>query len=181
MKHTFVLLALITLSATSCSNNQSTTDMKDTSMSSIPPSANNSMLERNKATALASAGGFNNHSVDQIFKDAAPDIVDYGDGSGPAMKGRDSIKVMMKDFFTSFPDMKADNMMAIAEGNKVAVFADWSGTFKGNFMGVKATNKPFKFKDVDLYTFNDAGQITEHRGTQSMDAFWGQVGAKQPK
>jgi hypothetical protein len=34
-------------------------------------------------------------------------------------------------------------------------------------MGIKPTGKSFKYRDVDLFTFNDAGQITEHRSVQS--------------
>jgi len=68
--------------------------------------------------------------------------------------------------------------MAIAEGNQVAVFGDWSGTFKGDLMGMKPTGKSAKWKDVDIYTFNDEGKITEHRSIQSMTSILWQVGAK---
>ncbi len=84
----------------------------------------------------------------------------------------------MQEIFTAFPDMKGENLMAISEGNHVAVFGDWSGTFKGEIMGMKPTGKSFKIKDVDLYTFNDKGQITEHRSVQSMQTMMLQVGAK---
>jgi predicted ester cyclase len=180
MKTPIVPLAIALLLTTSCTSNQSSSTQKDTTTATASNATDSkeAMEEKNKATALASVQGFNTHSIDQIFKDAAPDMIDYGDGSGPSMKGRDSMKVMMKDFFTSFPDMKGENLVALADGNKVAVFGDWSGTFKGEFMGKKPTGKSFKFKDVDLYTFNDAGQIIEHRGVQNMSLFWSQVGAK---
>ncbi len=180
MKTSIVPFAITLLLATSCTSNQAPTTISDSAAVATKTAADNKrvMEEKNKATALASAEGFNTHSVDQIFKDFTPDMIDYGDGSGPAIKGKDSIKFLMKDFFTAFPDMKGENLTALADGNKVAVFADWSGTFKGAFMGRKPTNKPFKFKDADFYTFNDAGQIIEHRSVQSMANFWTQVGAK---
>ena len=53
-----------------------------------------------------------------------------------------------------------------------------SGTFKAELMGMKPTGKSFKVKDVDIYTFNDDGKITEHRSVQSMATMLSQVGAK---
>ena len=74
--------------------------------------------------------------------------------------------------------VKGENLTAIAEGNQVAVFGDWSGTFKGEMMGMKPTNKSYEVKDVDLFTFNNDGKITEHRSVQSMQTMMMQVGAK---
>ncbi len=38
----------------------------------------------------------------------------------------------------SISDYKGENIMYIADGDKVAVYADWSATFKKDFMGMKA-------------------------------------------
>ena len=81
---------------------------------------------------------------------------------------------------TAFPDFKGENFTTIAEGNHVVVIGDWSGTFKGDLMGVKPTGKSFKVKDVDIFTFNDEGKITEHRSIQSIEHIMSQVGAKWP-
>ena len=48
----------------------------------------------------------------------------------------------------------------------------------GEFMGMKPTGKSFKLKDVDLFTFNDAGKITEHRSVQSSQTYINQVEEK---
>ena len=72
-------------------------------------------------------------------------------------------------------------MMAFGEGDKVAVFADWSGTFKGEMMGMKPTGKAMKFKDADLFTFNNEGKVTEHRSIYPMEAMMRQVGATMKK
>jgi hypothetical protein len=45
-------------------------------------------------------------------------------------------------------------------------------------MGMKPTGKSFKVKDVDLFTFNDEGKITEHRSVQSGKTMMDMVGAK---
>jgi predicted ester cyclase len=140
--------------------------------------AKDSIVEKNKATAMASLNALINGKIDDGFKDCSADYVDYGDGSGPAIKGADSAKAAFKMFITAFPDIKGENLLSIADGNHVAIFGDWSGTFKGEFMGMKPTGKSFKLKDVDLFTFDDAGKITEHRSVQSSQTYINQVEEK---
>ena len=140
--------------------------------------AKDSVLEKNKATALASVQAFSSGKMDDAFKDVTADAVDYGDGMSAPVKGLDSIKSMVKGFLAAFPDYKGENFLVIGDGNHVAVFADYTGTFKNAMMGMKPTGKSFKLKDVDLFTFNDAGKITEHRSVQSGRTLMEMVGAK---
>jgi predicted ester cyclase len=60
--------------------------------------------------------------------------------------------------------------MYLADGDHVAVIADWSGTFKNDLMGMKATGKMFKFKDLDLFKLNEEGKIIEHRSIANLAA-----------
>lgn len=139
-----------------------------------------SKAEKNRQTALASVMAFNSHDVDAMLKEAAPDGVDYGDGSMAPIKNIDSLKAGIKAWMNSFPDVKGENLMALsdADGSHVIVVGQWSGTFKNDFMGMKATGKSFKYWDGDLFTFNSDGKITEHRGIQSSMVPMMQVGAK---
>lgn len=175
---TFIPLALIALLATSCSNNPSTTNAKDTTMAAVVPDTKTTMAEKNKATALASMQAFNNHNAADVLKDATADALDYGDGSMQPVKGKDSITAGIQMFLKSFPDVKGENLMAFADGNQVVVIGDWSGTFKNDFNGIKATGKSYKYKDADIFTFNSAGQMTEHRSIQPGMTMWTQVGVK---
>jgi predicted ester cyclase len=52
----------------------------------------------------------------------------------------------------------------------VLVEGEWGGTFKKDLAGIKATGKPVKFKDVDIFKFNEDGKITEHRSVQNVGA-----------
>jgi hypothetical protein len=45
---------------------------------------------------------------------------------------------------------------------------------------MKATNKSYKMKDVDIFKLNDAGQITEHHNVQSPNTMFAQLGVKPP-
>ena len=168
MKSLFTVITVLSCIALSCNSNTPATSKTDADTSATSTaSSKTDMLEKNKAAALASVQGVISHNASEVFKDAASDIVDYADGSMPPVKGLDSCKVFFQTFLTAFPDIKAENLMAIAEGNHVAIFGDWSATFKGEMMGMKPTGKSFKVKDVDLFTFNDEGKITEHHNVQS--------------
>ena len=77
-------------------------------------------------------------------------------------------------------EYKGGNMWAIADGDQVAVFADWSGTFKTDFMGMPTTGKSFKMKDCDIFKFNSEGKIIEHRNVQSAGTMLSQMGIEMP-
>lgn len=182
MKRLLAILSAVCLIAIGCTNTQSSASDKDTSKTtSAGMGSSGDMLEKNRATALASVQGFISHDANAILKDIAPDFVDYGDGSSPPVKGMDSCKAMIQSFLVAFPDIKGENLLAVADGNHVAVFGDWSGTFKAKLMNMEPTGKSFKIKDVDLFTFNNNGQITDHRSVQSMGTMMTQVAADKKK
>ena len=133
---------------------------------------------KNKQTAMASMAGIMAHNADEVLKNAAADAIDYGDGSMPPAKGVDSIKAGLKAFLNAFPDYKGENLMYVAEGNTVIITGDWSGTFKNDAWGMKATGKSFKVKDADILTFNADGKITSHSSIQSNSTMMAMVGAK---
>jgi predicted ester cyclase len=135
-------------------------------------------LEHNKATAMASIEGVNAHNVDQVLKDAAPDVTDFGDGSMKSTKGVDSLKPGIQGWLTAFPDVHGSNLTAVADGDWVIVWGDWTGTFKADFNGMKATGKSYKYKDADIFKFNDEGKITEHHSIQSPITMMTMIGAK---
>jgi steroid delta-isomerase-like uncharacterized protein len=179
MKHSFgaLMLFICLYAVTACNNNPQKPPVTDPTMPVVEHiDSAAKTTERNKATALASMEAFNSHNVDAILKDVASDVVDYGDGSGMVIKSKDSIKAMMSSYLKAFPDTKGENLTAMAEGNKVAIFGTWSGKFTNEFMGMKPTGKSYKYNDVDIFTFNDAGQITEHRNIQSPKVMWMQLG-----
>jgi uncharacterized lipoprotein NlpE involved in copper resistance len=181
MKKVIFSLLAASLLIVACNNDKKTetTDNKD-SMSSTT----DSKVEKNRQTALASIMGFNSHDADAVVKDAASGCMDLGDGSMPPTKGIDSMKAGIKAFLAAFPDIKGDNIEALsnADGSKVAVYGSWSATFKGDFMGMKATGKSYSgIKDADVFTFDADGKITSHSNIQSYATYMNAVGAMMPK
>ena len=94
MTKSILMIAVIAFIAIGC-NNQSTSGSSTDSTSTATTASKTDMTSENKAKALALLEAFNKHDASLAFKDAAPDIVDYGDGSTPPAKGIDSCKAFM--------------------------------------------------------------------------------------
>jgi len=143
--------------------------------------SNDAKEERNKQAALASVRAFDNGSgVDAILKDADKDIIDYGDGSMAPAKSLDSTKAGLGMWMKAVPDYKGTDFIAVADGDYVMVYGTWTGTWKNDLMGMKPTGKTFKVADVDIFKFNDAGKVIEHRSVQSNNEAARQMGMKMP-
>jgi predicted ester cyclase len=180
MKKCILSLLAASFLVAACNNEKSAApaDNKET-MSS----ASESKAEKNRQTALASVMAVNAHDADAVLKDITPDGVDYGDGSMPAVRGVDSVKAGLRAWLVAFPDVKGENLVALsnADGSIVTVLGDWTGTFKNDFMGMKATGKSYHLMDADVLTFNEEGKITSHRAIQSYMTMMSQVGASMPQ
>lgn len=136
---------------------------------------------RNKQIVEASLKSFENGgNMEGFFKDVAPDIVDYGDGSVKPVKGIDSLRAFLKMWMTAIPDYKGSDFTTVADGDNVVVYGTWSGTWKSDLMGAKATGKSFKVKDADLFKLSDDGKILEHRNVVPMGEIARQIGMKMP-
>jgi predicted ester cyclase len=130
--------------------------------------ASETKQERNKKAVLASMDAFAKRDIDGMFKDAAAQFIDYGDGTMPPVTNLDSAKAFINMLLNSIENYTAGNTQLIAEGDYVVYYADWSGDFKKDIMGIKATGKTLKFKDCDIFKFNEDGKVTEHRSVQNM-------------
>lgn len=179
MKKTIVLLAVATALITACETSPKA-EGDETTRADTTVTTADSKADRNKRIVMASMDGIREKNVDQMLKDCAPDAVDYGDGSMPPVKGKDSIASMIKQWLNAFPDVKGNDLKYVADGDWVMVWGEWTGTFKNDFMGMKASNKSYKLKDVDIFKLNDAGQITEHHNVQSPNTMFAQLGVKPP-
>ncbi|HEY9001166.1 MAG TPA: ester cyclase [Mucilaginibacter sp.] len=89
------------------------------------------------------------HFIDEVINrknlNAADDIVaeDFIEhvpfpGQQP---GREGLKFVLNAMFTGFPDMNWTVNEQIAEGEKVVTRFTWTGTHKGEFMGIPPTQK----------------------------------------
>lgn len=167
MKQFIYSLLAVSVLMTAC-NNEKKTDTGDKKETALSSSENRQ--ERNKKVIMASMESFMKGDMDGTFKDAAASFVDYADGSTPPMNNIDSLKGFLKMITSSIEGYKAQNLQYYADGDYVLVLGDWGGLFKNNLMDIKATGKPVKFRDVDVFKLNDEGKIIEHSSVQNLAA-----------
>ena len=74
--------------------------------------------------------------VDEVF---ATDIVYHG-GGGKDIRGIKDYKQHVSEFYNAFPDLHFTIEDMVVEGDKVAMRVTLTGTHKGEFHGVPATN-----------------------------------------
>ena len=181
MKHTlFISAAIALLFIASCNNPAPSAGDSATAKMDSAARMRDDKEERNKKVAMASEAGVNAHDVNAVMKDASPDFTEYVDGSVPPQK-LDSAKHSFAMFLAAFPDMKGENQVYVADGDNVIVSSDWTLTFKNDFMGMKATGKTAKFKDVDIFTFDNNGKVTSHRSIYPFGAMMMMVGCDMSK
>jgi steroid delta-isomerase-like uncharacterized protein len=113
--------------------------------------------------------------IDELF---APGYVYHGP-AGMEAKGPEGFKQIMTMARTGFPDwhMKIEDM--IAEGNMVATRATYSGTHKGEFMGIPPTGKHFSMAAQVMVRFVD-GKEVEAWGIGDMVTMLQQLGVAPP-
>lgn len=76
--------------------------------------------------------------ADQFFWDDVVEQVPLP-GQGP---GLDGLKNALRGLRTAFPDMHWTVQEQVAEGDKVLSRFEWTGTHRGTFLGVPATDRP---------------------------------------
>lgn len=88
--------------------------------------------------------------------------------------GREGVRAVLEDIFTTFPDWRMEILESVASGDLVSVRYQVSGTHRGVgkipvngglLVGVPATGKRFEVKHIHLFKFAD-GKIIDHYATR---------------
>jgi len=111
--------------------------------------------------------------VGEIF---APDFIEREQLPPGIPNGREGVKVLTTMLRSAFPDFKATIDDILAEGDKVVIRMTWSGTQKGEFMGVPATGKRVSFGVIDIIRIAN-GKLVEHWGQMDSMSLMQQLGA----
>jgi steroid delta-isomerase-like uncharacterized protein len=102
---------------------------------------------------------FNKHNLTALDKYYAPNAIQHNPMTG---QGRQGFKQFFIPFFSAFPDIHATIESILSENSVVLVFLNWTGTHKGEFQGIPATNKPINMRTADLFRIDTNGTIVEH-------------------
>jgi predicted ester cyclase len=131
-------------------------------------------LEANKAIVRDFIEAYNNRSLDYlklIDNFVAPDYIDHSKNIG-----REGLKQLFIMGLKAFPDWHETIEDIIAEGDKVWVRLTYTGTHKGEFMGLSPTGKKITSTSVDIYRIIN-GNLAEYWNVTDNLNIFKQVGA----
>ena len=132
--------------------------------------------EQNKALVRRLEEVFNRGNISLVDELFAPDFVEHEELPPGIPPGREAVKQLTTMFRSAFPDFKATIDDIVAEGDKVVIRQTWSGTHKGEFMGVPPTGKSVSFGVIDIVRIA-GGKLVEHWGQMDMMSMMQQLGA----
>jgi steroid delta-isomerase-like uncharacterized protein len=121
---------------------------------------------------------FNKGNLSAIPEVFSPEFVEYSPG-GQILKGLENLKQMVEMSRNAFPDMHYEIEDMFAEGDKLAVRYTFTGTFKGEIMGMSPTGKKFKISSAYLCHMKDGKQL-EVWGYIDMLTWYQQLGISPP-
>ncbi len=84
-------------------------------------------------------------TIDELF---AANGVTYGLGEIPDTHGPQEFKVFFRNLRETFPDIHIAIQDSVAEGDKVAVRVEITGTHLGNGLGIPATGKKISVQGI---------------------------------
>jgi len=119
---------------------------------------------------------FNRGNIRLVDELLAPGFVDHEELPPGIPPGREGVKQLTNMFRSAFPDFKATIDDMIAEGDKVVARQTWSGTHKGEFMGIPPTGKSVSFGVIDIIRIA-GGKFVEHWGQMDSMGMMQQLGA----
>jgi steroid delta-isomerase-like uncharacterized protein len=119
---------------------------------------------------------FNRGNMSLADKFLAPDFVEREELPPGVPRGREGVKQLTAMFRSAFPDFKATIDDIIAEGDKVVIRQTWTGTHKGEFMGMPPTGKRMSIGVIDIIRIV-GGKFVEHWGQMDSMGMMQQLGA----
>jgi steroid delta-isomerase-like uncharacterized protein len=132
--------------------------------------------EQNKAlTRQIMEEVFNRGNIELVDKLFAPDFVEHEELPPGIPSGIEAVKTLPTVFRSAFPDFQIAIDDVTAEGEKVVVRSTWSGTHKGEFMGIPPSGKSVSFGVYDTIRFA-GGKVVEHWGQMNEMSLMQQLG-----
>ena len=127
------------------------------------------------ATARSLYDFLNAGDIDGFGDLLADDFVEHEE-----TPGLEPTKAGVKEFFrmqlAAFPDMQMEAQDVIGSGDKVVVRVRYTGTNRGDFMGMPATGKSVDVQLIDIFRVGDDSLVHEHWGVLDALAMMQQLG-----
>src|SRR5512134_1882367 len=134
-------------------------------------------IEQNKALVRQMVEEvFNRGNISLAGEFMAPDFVEREELPPGIPRDREGVKQLTTMLRSAFPDFKATIDDIVAEGDKVVIRQTWSGTQRGEFMGIPPTGRSVSFGVIDIIRIAD-GKFVEHWGQMDSMSLMQQLGA----
>ena len=127
-------------------------------------------LEENKAIVRRFVEAYNKRNLDLFDDLLAPDYFDHTSQVGP-----EGLKQLMNMAFKAFPDFHETIEDIIAEGDKVWARITFTGTHKGEWLGIAPTGKKITSMMVDIFRIVN-GKLVEYRDVGDRLDFFKKLG-----
>jgi steroid delta-isomerase-like uncharacterized protein len=115
-------------------------------------------------------------NLDVIDELTAADFVDHEEGLPGQPSGLEGVKFFVTTMREAFPDLKATVGETLEEGNLASARVTLTGTHKGDFMGVAASDTAIEVDSIDIIRVED-GKCAEHWGVSDTMTLMMQIGA----
>jgi predicted SnoaL-like aldol condensation-catalyzing enzyme len=93
-------------------------------------------------------------------------------------QGAAGFKQFFTDWFDAVPDWNYTLTKIVAEGDTVWAYGSYSGTQKGDWLGIPATNKSYSINAVDIFRIEN-GKLAEHWDVLDTYSLFKQLGVIQ--
>jgi steroid delta-isomerase-like uncharacterized protein len=90
-------------------------------------------------------------------------------------QGRKGFQDFFEAWFKASPDFKFELSQIVSEGDKVWAYGTYSGTHQGDWLGIPATGKSYRFHAVDIFRVQD-GKLAEHWDVLDVYSLFKQLG-----
>ncbi|MCW4040624.1 MAG: ester cyclase [Candidatus Bathyarchaeota archaeon] len=127
-------------------------------------------LEENKALVRRFVEAYNNRNLDVFDELLAPNYFDH-----TSQVDREGLKQLMNMAFTAFPDFQEAIHDIIAEGDEVWARITFTGTHRGEWMGIAPTGKTVTTEMVDIFRIEN-GKLAEYRDVNNNVDFLKKLG-----
>jgi len=89
---------------------------------------------------------------------------------------KEGVKTFFRMQLAAFPDLHFEVQDIFASGPKVVARVRYTGTNKGDFMGMPASGKRADVQLIDMFLFGEDGRVCEHWGVIDVMAMMQQLG-----
>ncbi len=107
-------------------------------------------IEENKAMVRHNYEQLNERNLAVMYENFSADCVFHSAG-GREMRGIEPLKQMITRLLRAFPDHHETIDDLVAEGDKVVARVRWTGTHRGEYLGVAPTGKQVTYTAITIY------------------------------